>query len=147
MCSVVKLICGTLTNEQRSAPLLALALGLARVVTLSLTLALAPALTLAVAVALALALGSSEWHETYLVDDSLQPQGETRDKSKWDLADMQDMTFYIVSTENTHLESLPLTPWSVRIEHRRKVCGGGMRASPRAIALRRTPPLSANCVT
>ena len=33
--------------------------------------------------------GNAKWHETKLVDDAFKSQGEMRDKSKWDLADLQ----------------------------------------------------------
>ena len=55
---------------------------------------------------------------TRLVDDC-KVENEERDV-KWDLCDLSDMTFYVMSTEVTNSDFIPNTAWSVRIEFRPK---------------------------
>lgn len=54
---------------------------------------------------------SATWYDTYLADDAnlTTSGGEQRDKSKWDLTNIRNQTFYVISTEVTHLDVLPPT--------------------------------------
>jgi hypothetical protein len=68
-------------------------------------------------------LGTSDWYETYLMDDA-STEFEERDESIWDLCQMKNMVFYIASTELTNTNAMPSTAWSVRVEHRMSLGGG-----------------------
>ena len=55
--------------------------------------------------------------DCYLVDDSMRDL-EERDQSKWDLAPMAEMLFYVAPSDNVDSNALPNTTWSLKVEHR-----------------------------